>query len=400
MVANRVDSDLASAAPGELRDAATSRELAALLAVSKILAKGGHLTTILDGIAHEAASVVPARSASIFLLRGRRMLRLAGSFGLSARYSSYLATAPKQIAFGQGPSGLAVRDGVPVLIANTESDARFTSWREVAAREGYRAIASFPLIANGRTLGALNVYRTGPGPWPRRDLDLVNFFAENAASAILTAQLIERQQSELMALSRVVGALREQTHEHANRLHAIGGLLALGEYRGAQRLIAGLQSAHHQSYGSIVSKIHEPTLAGLILAEVTIAQQRGIALRLDRRASLRDLPSVLTPAEAITILGNLVQNALDAVAEMPKARRKVSVYLREHEGETVFRVRDWGPGLSSDVGAIFTRGFTTKKTHAGIGLALVVETIASVGGHIRVGQPTQGTEVLVSIPDA
>jgi signal transduction histidine kinase len=381
-------------------DVATSRELAALLAVSKILANGGQLTTTLDGIAREAASVVAARSASIFLLRGRQMLRLAGSFGLSARYGSYLATAPRPIAPGQGPSGLAVTDGVPILIADTESDPRFASWRGVAAREGYRSIASFPLIANGRTLGALNVYRTDPGPWPAHELDLITFFAENAASAILTAELIERQHSEVTALTRVVAMLRHQTHEHANRLHAIGGLLALGEYQEAQGLIAGLQSAHHQSYGAIVSKVHEPTIAGLILAEMTIARQRGIALQLDRRASLRKLPSVLTEADAITILGNLVQNALDAVAGMPKARRKVSVYVRGDNGETTFRVRDWGPGLSSDVGAIFKRGFTTKNRHAGVGLALVADTVAAVGGRIRVSQPKQGTELLVTIPDA
>ena len=108
-------------------------ELAAMLAVSRLVAAGGPLETVLDGVAAEAAAVVGARSASILLLDGRTTFRLAGAFGLSDAYATVLAGAPA-IAPGHGPSGLAVQRGRPVAIPDTELEADFAPWRPRRAR--------------------------------------------------------------------------------------------------------------------------------------------------------------------------------------------------------------------------------------------------------------------------
>src|SRR4051794_34295655 len=96
-------------------------ELTAMLAVSRLVACGGPLAELLDRIAAEAAGVVGARSASILLLDGPAVLRLAGSSGLSDEYAARLNRAPA-LAPGHGPSGLAVQRRAPVAISDTEDE--------------------------------------------------------------------------------------------------------------------------------------------------------------------------------------------------------------------------------------------------------------------------------------
>src|SRR3954463_11162990 len=94
-------------------------ELTAMLAVSRLVARGGPLAELLDRVATEAAGVVGARSASILLLDGLTGFRLAGSFGLSDEYAARLHRAPA-LAPGHGPSGLAVQRRRAVAITDTE----------------------------------------------------------------------------------------------------------------------------------------------------------------------------------------------------------------------------------------------------------------------------------------
>ncbi len=369
-------------------------ELAGMLAVSRLVARGGPLPELLDGVAAEAAAVVGARSASILLLDAGS-LRLAGAFGLSPRYAALLDRAPA-LAPGHGPSGLAIQRGRAVAIPDTDEDAGFAPWREVADSEGYRAMVSVPLTADGEIVGALNVYRPHPGPWPARELALLGFFSEHAASAIHAAQVIERQAREVGALSRLVRALREQTHEHANRLHAIRGLLALGAPEDALRFVETLETEHHSAYGSVSAAVEQQVVAGLLLAEMATAQRRGIALELQESRVTR-LPARLTETDAVTILANLLENAFDAVAELEPARRRVRVRIAESPEELSIRVADRGPGLPEDTPR---RGFSTKRGHAGVGLALVADAVAAAGGTLDAASDASGTTFTVAIPYA
>ncbi len=112
-------------------------ELAAMLAVSRLVAAGGPLEALLDRVAAEAAGVVGAGSASILLLEGRVSFRLAGSFGLSPTYAALLDRAPA-LAPGHGPSGLATQRGVPVAIADTEQRRAV---RALALGRAYRGLS-------------------------------------------------------------------------------------------------------------------------------------------------------------------------------------------------------------------------------------------------------------------
>jgi signal transduction histidine kinase len=380
--------------------AVQSPEVAAMLALGRVVASGGPLPRILDAVAAEAARVMDdVRATSIVLITGRRnRFRLAGSHGLSRGYGRHLS-GPRALRRGQGPSGCAVQSGAPVAVADIETDERFARWREIARGEGWQSLLSLPLTVHDSVVGTLNVYRTAAAPWRDADVELLTFFADHAASAVRTAQLIDQQGKQVAALQRLVRALEEQTHEHANRLYALHGLLALGEVEEAQRFLDGLATAHHGNRSALEERVRHPTLAGLLLAETGIAAQRGITLEADVAEPVTELPAALSDSQLVTIVGNLLDNAFDAVAEMHPDRRRVRIAIRADDDATVIEVRDWGAGVGAAGAAIFRRGVTSKDDHGGVGLALVHEAVTAAMGTIEVRRHPQGTSFVVLLPN-
>jgi GAF domain-containing protein len=373
----------------------------AMLTVSRAVLRGGPLSMILDEIATEATRVVPgADRSSIILIEGsEHRFRLAGSHGLSERYTRLMSTGEAKLRPGEGPSGLAYVSGEPVVISDLDADPRIASWawRDIAREEGYRAIASMPLIPGPAVVGTLNLYRSDPGAWPDEQVQLLRFFAEHAASAVRTAQLLDEREKQVVALQRLVRALREQTHEHANRLHAVSGLLALDEIEEAKEFLDVLESTHAAIRDALDARIQVPTIAGLVLAETVVAAQRGITLAIDEASRLRRLPAMLSDTQAVTIVGNLLDNAFDAVANMAPDRRHVRLRLDDEGGRTAIEVTDRGEGLPSAELALFDRGVSTKAGHRGLGLALVREAVTAAMGTIEVRRRSEGTSFLVTI---
>ncbi|MBV8990413.1 MAG: GAF domain-containing protein [Solirubrobacterales bacterium] len=386
-------------APGE--DLQSRPEVRAMLRVSRAALRGGPLSRILDEIATEATQVVRgADRASIILIEGREhRFRLAGSHGLSERYKRLLSTGEAKLRPGQGPSGLAYVNRAPVVISDLDSDPAIASWewRDIAREERYRAIVSLPLLPADTVVGTLNLYRTAPGVWPEEQVHLLRFFAEHAASAVRTAQLLDERGKQVIALRRLVRALREQTHEHANRLHALGGLLALDEIDDAKEFLHVLERSHTAVREALDTRIQVPTLAGLVLAETVVAAQREITLAIDESSSLRRLPPTLTDTQVVTIVGNLLDNAFDAVANLPPERRQVELLVAGDERRVVIEIRDQGEGLPSHDAALFDRGFSTKPGHEGLGLALVREAVTAARGTIDVRRQPEGSTFRVTI---
>jgi GAF domain-containing protein len=370
-------------------------ELRAMLTVSRAVAQGGPLHELLDRIASEAAGVVEgADRSSIILIEGSdHRFRLAASHGLSDTYRRSLATGEAKLTPGQGPSGVAYTTGAPVVISDLADDPRMAAWvgQEIAREERYRAIVSLPLRASGTIVGTLNVYRTEPGRWSESQVEVLTFFAEHAAGAVETAQLLDQRNQQLGALRRIVRTLRQQTHEHANRLHVIGGLLALGEIDQAKHFLDVIESSHAAIRTALDARIHVPTVAGLVLAEAVIAGQRDIRLTLAPDSCLRALPAALSETQLVTIVGNLLDNAFDAVANAPAGRREVVLRLDDRDGMLLIEVTDSGVGLPDGIGAeIFRSGVTHKRDHQGIGLSLVAETVRAALGAVQ-ALPGDGT---------
>jgi two-component system, CitB family, sensor kinase len=209
----------------------------------------------------------------------------------------------------------------------------------------------------------------------------------------------DRTESETLkrALDEVTGVadtLRAQSHEFANRLHTLVGLVELGHYAEAVEFVTGLSAARGELTDHLVEAIGEPKLAALILAKVSLAAERDVDLRLLPDSRLVQRITAITPV--LTVVGNLIDNAIDAAALAPapvpgKSGRQVELTLVAAETDLLIRVRDTGPGVPHDMrDQIFTDGVTTKSSvtgaRRGLGLALVRQIVNGMGGMVSVGQ--------------
>jgi sensor histidine kinase regulating citrate/malate metabolism len=214
-------------------------------------------------------------------------------------------------------------------------------------------------------------------------------------------------QSQLSSNLSITDTLRAQTHEFDNRLHTISGLVQLGEYDEVAALV-GTLTEHRAEVNERVSKrLHDPAVAALVIAKHAVAEERGVTLELDpgSRLPALDPPDV---ADLTTVLGNLVDNAVDAAAGATEPL--VELWIRcagerdRDDRDTVHvRVRDNGPGVPDDLReAIFVRGFSTKPEvlgGRGIGLPLVRLICTQRGGTVTVdAADTGGAEFLVEFP--
>jgi len=206
--------------------------------------------------------------------------------------------------------------------------------------------------------------------------------------------------AELTGVRQLAEALRAQAHEFMNRLHTISGLLELGRYGDAISYIASATRTHEEMVGFVTRRIREPALAGLLLGKMSAANERGIVLNLDPDSDVPVHQDRENRVDLVTIVGNLLENAFDAVAPLPQERRNVWVSLYADDRELLIEVEDTGIGIDeADRPHLFERGFTTKPGSKGIGLALVMFEVSRGGGTIEVdSKPGVGSRFTVHLP--
>ncbi|KAB1142886.1 sensor histidine kinase [Streptomyces luteolifulvus] len=213
---------------------------------------------------------------------------------------------------------------------------------------------------------------------------------------------LEQLGRELDSTRGLIDALRAQDHEHANRMHTVLGLLELEMYDDAVEFVGEVVGDHRATSEQVTEKIQDPLLAALLVGKATVAAERGVALWISDRTRLPD--RLVDPQGLVTVAGNLVDNALDAVAGSPHAR--VEVELRAEGRTAVLRVRDTGPGIPVEQRElVFTEGWSTKEPPAhrkrGIGLSLVRRLAERQGGSATVGEAAGGgAEFTVVLPEA
>jgi sensor histidine kinase regulating citrate/malate metabolism len=196
---------------------------------------------------------------------------------------------------------------------------------------------------------------------------------------------LRQLQQELGITRQTTEALRAQAHEFANRLHTISGLLELGEYEEVLRYVKRLGSATQELTSTATRHIGDPALAALLIAKASVAAERGVRLRLSPSTEVGVLDDTLSE-DLATVVGNLVDNALDAVG--PLGGGEVSVEVVQDAEALRVEVRDSGPGVAPElVEEVFSSGFTTKAAHGGprgFGLALTATICSRRGGTVSV----------------
>jgi sensor histidine kinase regulating citrate/malate metabolism len=191
---------------------------------------------------------------------------------------------------------------------------------------------------------------------------------------------------ELGATRTATDTLRAQAHEFANQLHVISGLIQIGEYDSVVQFVNGATLDRTRLNDEVTSSIQDPALAALLIAKSSLAAERGVTLQLDPESALGRVDDELS-RDLTTVVGNLVDNAFDAVAGLPEAAVRVLVEDRDH-GVTV-TVKDTGPGIGrGEAEEIFRQGFTTKEPGPGggrgFGLALSRVVCRRSGGDLTV----------------
>ncbi|HET9379411.1 MAG TPA: sensor histidine kinase [Streptomyces sp.] len=194
-------------------------------------------------------------------------------------------------------------------------------------------------------------------------------------------------------------ALRSQAHEAANRLHTVVSLIELGrEEEAVDFAVAELELAQALT-DQVVAAVSEPVLAALLLGKTAQANERGVELEVSEDSRLDDsvLPAGLPARDLVTILGNLIDNAVDASQGTAGARVTVTAYAHGTDGaeELVLKVADTGEGVDPDrLRAMFRRGFSTKPASGpggrGLGLALVRQAVHRHGGTLTVTNRESG----------
>ncbi|MFY2788974.1 ATP-binding protein [Rhodococcus sp. KRD162] len=211
---------------------------------------------------------------------------------------------------------------------------------------------------------------------------------------------LARLQSQLSSHRSVTDTLRAQTHEFANQLHTISGLTQLGDQDAVTDFVGALTRRRAEISDAVTRRISDSAVAALLIAKTSLAAETGVVLELNPRSQLQALNPMLA-TDIITVLGNLIDNAVDASTGSVDAR--VVVDIDGSDGIEI-RVADSGPGVPESMRTeIFSRGVTSKTQTPGgrgIGLALVRIVSSQHGGTAEVDDApgTGGARFTVRIP--
>jgi sensor histidine kinase regulating citrate/malate metabolism len=260
----------------------------------------------------------------------------------------------------------------------------------VAAALGRTAEADDIYLAGDRVL----VVSSSPARWEGHDVGAVVSLRDATELRAVTGELdVVRGLSE---------SLRAQNHESANRLHTVVSLIEMGRVDEAVEFATEELQLAQSLADQVVGAVGDPVVEALLLGKSADAAERGVTFVVegafpDVEVGSRDL---------VTVLGNLVDNAFEAVAAAPVgAPRQVRVSLGGGDGELVVSVEDSGTGLDDEaVAHALERGWSTKgspESGRGVGLALVAQVARRHGGEVEIGRSALGgAEVTVTLRPA
>lgn len=252
----------------------------------------------------------------------------------------------------------------------------------VAAARAGTAAPDEMYVAGDRVV----VVSAAPAAWEGHDVGAVVTLRDHTELRSVTG--------ELDVVRGLTDSLRAQTHEAANRLHTVVSLIEMGRTEEAVDFATEELQVAQLLTDRVVGAVGDPVVAALLLGKSAEAAERGADLSIDGEVP----PGFDVPArELVTVLGNLVDNALDAVAASDV--RRIAVTLSGDDDTLLVVVGDSGPGLTEDAAArALERGWTTKAGDHGVGLALVGQVARRHGGSVTIGRsPLGGAEFRVEL---
>ncbi|WP_144559900.1 sensor histidine kinase [Bacillus thuringiensis] len=208
---------------------------------------------------------------------------------------------------------------------------------------------------------------------------------------------IRKLAEELTGIRLYAEALRAQSHEFMNKMHVVLGLTHMKQYEELQKYVSSMVSEHQYEIGGVMKKIKNPVFAGFLLGKLSYSREKNINLIISEDAYLPEIYDESITHELITIVGNLIDNALEAVMNCEK--KQVEIGIQYGDALTI-TVQDTGNGIKAEeIDTLFTKGYSTKGDNRGYGLYLVKESIQRINGEIHISSLLgEGTTITIEIP--
>ncbi len=234
-------------------------------------------------------------------------------------------------------------------------------------------ITSVPLMLNDKIIGAVFTFRK--------------------------KSVVEELANQLTGFKNYSTALRAQTHEFMNKMHVIMGLIEMKAYDELKQFTKEVALNRQSEVSYIVTRLKDITLAGFILGKISRSRELDIDFSLSDESELRNELEVPSVHDLVLIVGNIIENAFDAL-QNHKGERIVNLSILDFDKEIVIIVEDSGPGMSEDSkNNVFTRGYSSKGEGHGYGLYLVKQSIDNLEGTIDIETSEgEGTTFTVRLP--
>ncbi|MDV7142125.1 sensor histidine kinase [Tropicimonas sp. TH_r6] len=346
----------------------------------------------------------------------RPLLYLSVLMGLGVFWAIYVARHFKKRTLGLEPEEItqlflqreAILEAIRAGVVSTD-DAGIVRVANRAALTAAGAekpgeIVGTPAKGAFPDLGLDEVLATGqPLEYEERTIGgrdmVVNATAIRTKDRLLGAVATFRPKDEMQRIAQELARVREygeflraQSHEHSNKLHTIAGLLEIGAYQEAQDFVCDETSGYQAMVDFLHRAVPHPVVAGIILGKYARARELKVTLEIAPDSQMIDLPERIDQEQLVTVLGNLLENAFEAMLDMPEGQREVLLSFTDLGDEVLFEVEDHGPGIAPERSeAIFERGVSSKGgDRRGLGLYLVRRAVEKLGGYVTVGSGEAG----------
>jgi two-component system, CitB family, sensor histidine kinase MalK len=271
------------------------------------------------------------------------------------------------------PIGKAIEDYMPNTRLHTVLNTGISEFDQEQDLNGITILTNrIPILVKGKIVGAIATFR---------DKTDLKHLAEQLTGVKLYAE-----------------ALRAQSHEFMNKLHVMLGLIHMENYHVLSSYITNMVDHQQTEIGFVMERFKDPVLAGFILGKLSFARESGTELIISGEGILPEPEQPEIVHEVVTILGNLIDNAIDAVKE--SSRKLITLIFDYYENVLVVEVHDTGKGLDEEIkDLIFQKGVSTKGENRGFGLFLVKQSLEKLDGSLEIySKIGEGTTFIISLP--
>ncbi|GIN87514.1 ATPase [Heyndrickxia sporothermodurans] len=184
--------------------------------------------------------------------------------------------------------------------------------------------------------------------------------------------------------------LRAQTHEFANKLYVLSGMLQLKQFDEALSFIQSEAAIHRNQNQILFQQIVDNKVQAILLGKIGKASEIKVKFTIDPTSELQDLPKQISLTQLISVLGNIIDNAFEAVSN--SLEKEITFFATDVGNDIVFEIVDTGCGIEAEgIKQIFQRGYTTKKgKKRGYGLSIVKEVVEELHGTIEIQEKKEG----------